>query len=59
VEDEGEPIPGEESVDPEEYSEYSVLAALELLGLDIADGVEASGRCAVVQLAPKRSKRSG
>jgi hypothetical protein len=51
VEDEGEPIPGEEPVDPETFDEYSVLDTLELLGLDIADGVETSGRCALLQFA--------
>jgi hypothetical protein len=58
VEDEGEPIPGEEPVDPEEYNEHSVLGVLELLGLDIADGVESSTRCALLQLATRRSKRT-
>jgi hypothetical protein len=58
IEDEGEPIPGEDPVDPEEYNEDSVLAALELLGLDIADGVETSTRCALLRLAKKRGKRA-
>lgn len=51
VEDEGDPIPGEEPVDPETFNEYSVLDILELLGLDIADGVESSSRCALLQFA--------
>ena len=51
VEDEGEPIPGEEPLDPDTFNEYSVPGTLELLGLDIADGVESSGRCALVQFA--------
>ncbi len=58
IEDEGVPIPGEEPVDPEEYNEYSVLGTLELLGLDIADGVESSTSCALLQLAKKRGKRA-
>jgi hypothetical protein len=57
IEEEGEPIPGEDPIDPEEFSEDSVLASLELLGLDIADGVESSTRCALLQLTKKRGKR--
>jgi hypothetical protein len=49
VADEGEPIPGEEPVDPDTFNEYSVLDTLELLGLDIADGVESASRCALLQ----------
>jgi hypothetical protein len=59
VEDEGEPIPGEEPVDPETFNEYSVLDTLELLGLDIADGVESSRQCALVQFATEQEAATG
>src|SRR5262249_9802302 len=58
VEDAGEALPGEDTADLHKHDMYSVLDVLALLGLDVADGVEASRRCAVVQLAPKRGKRS-
>jgi hypothetical protein len=51
VVEEGKSILGEEPYDLEEFNEYSVLGALELLGLDLLDGVEASTRCALLRLA--------
>lgn len=51
VEDEGEPIPGEVPVVFDEYNEYSVLQALKLLGIDIAEGVERCSRSALIQFA--------
>jgi hypothetical protein len=52
----GKPLPGEDTTDLEQHDMYSVLDVLGLIGLDIADGVENSVRCAVLQLAPKRGK---
>jgi hypothetical protein len=59
VENEGEPLPGEDTADLDKHDMYSVLDVLGLVGLDVADGVEASVQCAALQLAPKRAKRSG
>lgn len=56
VEDEGEPIPGEDTAHLAKHDMYSVLDTLGLLGLDLADGVESSTRCALVRLAPKRGR---
>ena len=56
VEDEGEPLPGEDTTDLDKHDMYSVLDTLGLLGLDFADGVESSTRCALVRLAPKGRK---
>jgi hypothetical protein len=58
VEDAGEPLPGEDTTDLHQHDMYSVLDVLALLGLDVADGVEASTRCAIVRLAPRRGKRT-
>ena len=54
----GDPLPSEDTADLEGHEMYSVLDVLGLIGLDVADGVEASVRCAVLQLAPERAKRS-
>ena len=51
--DEGEPMPGEDPIEPDDFSEESVLSVLDLLGIDIADGVELSTQCALVELSPK------
>jgi hypothetical protein len=62
LEDLGDPLPGEDTDDLERHGMYSVLAVLGLIGLDVADGVEASVRCAVLQLAPQQrpsAKRDG
>jgi hypothetical protein len=52
LEDLGKPLPGEDTADLERHDMYSVLDVLGLIGLDVADDVEASPRCAVLQLAP-------
>ncbi|VTR96502.1 unnamed protein product [Gemmata massiliana] len=49
----GKPLPGEDTSDLEQHDMFSVLDVLGLIGLDVADGVEASTRCAMLQLASK------
>jgi hypothetical protein len=44
LEDMGKPVPGEDAANLELHDMYSVLEVLELIGLDIADGVEVSTR---------------
>ncbi len=58
IENDGMPLPGEDTTDLDQHDMYSVLDILGLLGLDIVDGVESSTQCALVQLAPKRGKRA-
>jgi hypothetical protein len=57
AEDVGVPFPGEGPVDPEANDRESVLDTLWLLGVDAEDGFEASTRCAIVRLVPKRGRR--
>ena len=57
--DEGEPLPGEDTANLDKHWMWSVLDVLKLVGLDVADGVVASTRCVVVQLAPKRAEQAG
>jgi hypothetical protein len=45
----GVPIPGEPEVTLDDYNEESVLEVLQLLGIDIHDGIEFSTKAAVVQ----------
>lgn len=45
--------PARDTADLDQHEMYSVLDVLELVGLDVADGVEASARCAVLELAPR------
>ena len=56
AEDVGVPFHGEGPVDPEANDRESVLDILRRLGIDVEDGFEASTRCAVVRLAPKRGR---
>jgi hypothetical protein len=53
----GKPLPGEDAANLEQHDMDSVLDVLGLIGLDIADGVEASTRCAVLRLSSKRDER--
>jgi len=45
----GKPIPGEPEVSLDDYNEESVLELLQLLGIDIQDGVESSTKAAVIR----------
>ena len=58
VENEGDPLPGEDTSDIDKHEMYSILDLLGTLGLDVGEGVEASTKCAVVRLAAKRIRRS-
>lgn len=51
VENEGELLPGEEPIEGDAFGLLDVLDTLELLGLDIADGIENSNRCAMLRTA--------
>jgi hypothetical protein len=59
LEDEGEPLPGEEPIDPDEFNENDVLNILDSLGVDIADGVETSSQSALLELSPKSDEQVG
>jgi hypothetical protein len=58
LEDLGKPLPGENAEHLEEHDVHSVLEVLGLIGLDLADGVEASTRCAVLRLETKPRDRA-
>ena len=59
MDDQGEPLPGEDTANLDKHWMWSVLDVLKSVGLDVADGVVTSTRCAVVQLAPERAERAG
>ncbi len=48
----GKPIPGEPEVTVDDYNEECVLDVLQILGIDIHDGIESSPNAAVVQYRP-------
>jgi hypothetical protein len=51
IENEGDPVPGEDPEDVAKHNEYSVMDVLGLWGIDIADGVESCSKSALLRFA--------
>lgn len=58
IEDLGKPLPGEDVADLELHDTFSVLSVLNLIGLDVEEGVESAARSAVIRHAPAAKKSS-